>query len=278
MKTDRRIAMKVVSSAPAPNTALFISVVSDDPELLQAATSEGFVIVRDSEDSEAMAAEAIAYGDGVRQPQIPAKTIQPSKNGRDDKRSSRADTRSMTEITRDELSSTLLALEERMDRRIERLGTDGDRRSDDYRKEIALRDDQLRREIDLRNTAAQSEQVLRDRSVDERLKGFLAAQSERDKTLIERDKRYEALADRVTKAAEGAEAAAREAATVKTNYWAAVGVQLLAVAAILVGSYFANQGNTLMVAQTTLAAMAAGKDSVPADSGAHPSPNQTPNR
>lgn len=101
-------------------------------------------------------------------------------------------------------------------------------------------------------------------SVSSKIDAFLAAQTavqaEREKTQAERDKRFEALAERATKAAEGAEEAAKQAATVKSNYWAAVCVQLLAVAAILAGAYFANQGNTLMVAQTTLAAFSSGKD------------------
>jgi hypothetical protein len=90
-------------------------------------------------------------------------------------------------------------------------------------------------------------------SVSSKIDGFLAAQSERDK-------RYDLLAERVTKAAEGAEEAAKQAATVKSNYWAAVIVQLLAVVAILVGGYFANQANVLGAMQTTMAAMQAGKD------------------
>ncbi len=96
-------------------------------------------------------------------------------------------------------------------------------------------------------------------SVSAKIEGFLAAQAERDKAQLERDKRYELLADRVTKAAEGAEAAASQAATVKSNYWAAVAVQLLAVVAILVGAYYANQANVLGAMQTTLAAIQSGK-------------------
>lgn len=96
-------------------------------------------------------------------------------------------------------------------------------------------------------------------SVSAKIDAFLSAQAERDKAQLERDKRYELLADRVTKAAEGAEDAAKQAATVKSNYWAAVGVQLLAVAAILVGAYFATQANTMTAITTTLSAFQAGK-------------------
>ncbi|UVL76626.1 hypothetical protein LOY24_18040 [Pseudomonas putida] len=168
----------------------------------------------------------------------------------DDKDLRHTHTPAMTKITRNELAITLSAIEERMDRRVERMERDTERRNDE-----------VRREIELRDTAARHEQSLRDRSLDDRLNAFLSIQAERDKAQLERDKRYEDLAERITKAAEGAEEAAKQAATVKTNYWAAVGVQLLAVAAILVGAYFANQGNALMVAQTTLAAFSSGKDS-----------------
>ena len=85
------------------------------------------------------------------------------------------------------------------------------------------------------------------------------AQAEREKAQLERDKRYELLAERVTKAAEGSEEAAKQAATVKSNYWAAVIVQLLAVVAILVGAYYANQANVLGAMQTTMSAFQAGK-------------------
>jgi hypothetical protein len=96
-------------------------------------------------------------------------------------------------------------------------------------------------------------------SVSAKIDAFLLAQTERDKAQLERDKRYELLADRVTKASEGAEEAAKQAATVKSNYWAAVIVQLLAVVAILVGAYYANQANVFGAMQTTMSAFQAGK-------------------
>lgn len=96
-------------------------------------------------------------------------------------------------------------------------------------------------------------------SVSAKIESFLASQAERDKAQIERDKRFELIAERVTKAAEGAEDAAKQAATVKSNYWAAVIVQLLAVVAILVGAYYANQANVLGAMQTTMSAFQAGK-------------------
>lgn len=113
--------------------------------------------------------------------------------------------------------------------------------------------DLTREEINAKLETIEVRMDARVESVSAKIDGFLAAQSERDK-------RYELLAERVTKAAEGAEEAAKQAATVKSNYWAAVIVQLLAVVAILVGGYFANQANVLGAMQTTMAAMQAGKD------------------
>lgn len=113
--------------------------------------------------------------------------------------------------------------------------------STDYRHELQLRDDQLRRDM-----AAQRElSDERMKGLDDRMKAFMDNQAEHDK-------RIEDIAARATKAAESA-------ATVKSNYWAAVGVQLLAVAAILVGAYFATQANTLSAVATTLSAYQAGK-------------------
>lgn len=102
-------------------------------------------------------------------------------------------------------------------------------------------------------------------SVSSKIDSFLATQAavqgERDKAQIERDRRLEMLAERAARAAEGAEEAAKQAATVKANYWAAVVVQLLAVVAILVGAYYANQANVLGAMQTTMGAFTLGKES-----------------
>lgn len=115
----------------------------------------------------------------------------------------------------------------------------------DYRHELQLRDDQLRRDIVAQRELADE----RMKGLDDRMRSFIDNQSERDK-------RIEDIAARATKAAESA-------ATVKSNYWAAVGVQLLAVAAILVGAYFATQANTLSAIATTLSAYQAGKTDSP---------------
>ncbi|WP_248769045.1 hypothetical protein [Pseudomonas sp. MWU12-2345] len=87
----------------------------------------------------------------------------------------------MTEITREELSRTLSAIEERMDRRVDRMERDAEKRSLDYKAELALRDEQLRRELDLRQASFRAEQSARDAALNEKFAGFLGAQAERDK-------------------------------------------------------------------------------------------------
>ncbi|MEB2647588.1 hypothetical protein SOP86_18270 [Pseudomonas canadensis] len=102
----------------------------------------------------------------------------------------------MNDITREELRSTLSAIEERMDKRVERMERDGEKRVNDYKAELALRDEQLRRELDLRQESFRSEQAARDAALNEKFAGFLAAQAERDKAL---EKISEARFDRIEK-------------------------------------------------------------------------------
>ena len=100
---------------------------------------------------------------------------------RGDNHAKTTNTAAMNDITREELSSTLSAIEERMDKRIDRMERSEERRSDEFRKEIALRDTQLQRELDIRQESFRAEQVARDAALSEKFAGFLAAQAERDK-------------------------------------------------------------------------------------------------
>lgn len=113
-----------------------------------------------------------------------------------DKPKNLSDTRPMNDITREELSSTLSAIEERMDKRIDRMEHEAEKRVLDYRDEIALRDGQLRRELDLRQESFRAEQTARDAALSEKFAGFLAAQAERDKSW---EKISEARFDRIEK-------------------------------------------------------------------------------
>lgn len=106
------------------------------------------------------------------------------------------DTERMNDITREELSLNLSAIEERMDKRIERMEYDAEKRVLDYRSELALRDEQLRRELDLRQESFRFEQTARDAALSEKFAGFLAAQAERDKSL---ERISEARFDRIEK-------------------------------------------------------------------------------
>lgn len=68
--------------------------------------------------------------------------------------------------------------------------------STDYRHELQLRDEQLRREMDLRQESFRAEQAVREKALDDRVSGFLAAQAERDKAW---EKVSEARFDRIEK-------------------------------------------------------------------------------
>ncbi|MCP1475546.1 hypothetical protein ABIA54_000359 [Pseudomonas sp. EB276 TE3739] len=92
------------------------------------------------------------------------------------------------------------------------------------------------------------------------IRGFLAAQAEQNKALLERDKRYDLMWMGVQKIADESREAIRQASTVKANYWAATTVHFLGVASLLVGAHFANQAAVLSTIQTTLAAIQIGKE------------------
>ena len=100
-----------------------------------------------------------------------------------DKPKNLSDTLAMNDITREELSQNLSAIEDRMDKRMDRLERSDERRSDDFRKELALRDAQLQRELDIRQESFRAEQAARDAALSEKFAGFFAAQTERDKAL-----------------------------------------------------------------------------------------------
>lgn len=100
---------------------------------------------------------------------------------KDDRATPESHTGPMNDITREELAKTLSAIEERMDKRIDRMEYDAEKRVLDYKNELALRDEQVRREVDLRQESFRFEQAARDAALSEKFSGFLAAQAERDK-------------------------------------------------------------------------------------------------
>ncbi|WP_336202721.1 hypothetical protein [Pseudomonas guariconensis] len=100
----------------------------------------------------------------------------------------------MNDSSRSDLNSLLSAIEERMDRRIERMEREADKRAADFKAEVALRDDQIKRELDLRQESFRFEQAARDAALAEKFSGFLSAQAERDKALDKiSDARFERL-------------------------------------------------------------------------------------
>lgn len=138
-----------------------------------------------------------------------------------------SDTASMTDVSREELNAKLETIETKMDARVE--------------------------------------------AVSSKIDAFLALQAERDQRFEERlassialsdewNQKFRMLAEQSVQAAISAEASAKEAATLKTHFWASVIAQLLAVGAIVVGAYFANQANVLSAVSTTVSVFQAGKD------------------
>lgn len=65
----------------------------------------------------------------------------------------------------------------------------------------------------------------------------------------ERDKRLELLAQQANDSAARATDAAEKAAGLRASYWASVAAQVAAVAAIIVGAYFANQASVIGIGQ-----------------------------
>lgn len=111
----------------------------------------------------------------------------------------------------------------------------------------------------------------RSEAVTSKIDAFLALQAERDARFSDKlstsitlsdewNQKFRMLAEQSVQAAQAAEGSAKEAATLKTHFWASVVAQLLAVGAIVVGTYFANQANVLSAVSTTVSVFQAGKD------------------
>lgn len=136
-----------------------------------------------------------------------------------DKPEKPAHTENMTDISRVELEAKLEAIEARMDSR------------------LALTNAKI--------DAFLSAQEQRDRSAFE-------ISAERDKRFQDRvstavelsgewNQKFRILTEQATDAARSADDSAKQAANLKNHLWASVAAQFVAVAAILVASYFANQ-------------------------------------
>ncbi|MEE1866907.1 hypothetical protein [Pseudomonas auratipiscis] len=153
-------------------------------------------------------------------------SVQPAPS---DKQAAMVDTDRMTDITREELNAKLETIEVKMDARVEAV--------------VSKIDTFL---------AVQAE---RDQRFNERLNSSIALSDEWNQ-------KFRMLAEQSVQAAASADASAKEAATLKTHFWASVIAQLLAVGAIVVGAYFANQANVLSAVSTTVSVFQAGKDQV----------------
>ncbi|NWB92303.1 hypothetical protein HX777_14635 [Pseudomonas agarici] len=131
--------------------------------------------------------------------------------------------------------------------------------------------DITREEFNAKLETIEAKMDARAESVSAKIDAFLAVQAERDQRFNDRlnssitlsdewNQKFRMLAEQSVQAATAAEGSAKEAATLKTHFWASVIAQLLAVGAIVVGAYFANQANVLSAVSTTVSVFQAGKD------------------
>lgn len=92
------------------------------------------------------------------------------------------------------------------------------------------------------------------------INAFLSAQAEREKTQLERDKRYDVMWEQVQKGADESRDVAKQVISMRRDYWAVAAINFFGVLTIVVGAHFANQANILVAIQTTLSAVQAGRD------------------
>lgn len=171
MKTRENLTLQYLSNSESQNTKVFLSVISDDPEILDAARKDGFVVFS-GEDYRLPAANEFndtADCDSPKRNDLPPG---------DDTAARERHTEPMNDITREELRTTLSAIEERMDGRIERLEKDSERRSDDLRREIRLRERSARREAIALNQAVQAHIQSNDKAVSAALAALERTESE----------------------------------------------------------------------------------------------------
>lgn len=145
--------------------------------------------------------------------------------------------------------------------------------------------DVSREELNAKLETIEAKMDARAEAVSSKIDAFLAVQAERDQRFNERlnssialsdewNQKFRMLAEQSVQAAASAEASAKEAATLKTHFWASVIAQLLAVGAIVVGAYFANQANVLSAVSTTVSVFQAGKDQAKASEVQAPASKQ----
>lgn len=127
--------------------------------------------------------------------------------------------------------------------------------------DTVLMNDITREELNAKLETIETKMDARVESVSSKIEAFLAVQTERDQRFNERlassitlsdewNQKFRMLAEQSAQAAISADSSAKEAATLKTHFWASVVAQVLAVGAIVVGAYLANQANVLSAVST----------------------------
>ena len=158
MRTRSDSTMQLISSGESQNTKVFLSIISDDPEILDAARKEGLVVFS-SEDNKAPVAKQFTITDECASVEEPKS---------DDNSQDTRHTDPMNDITREELRSLLSAFEDRSDRRINQmLEVEAKRIESQSREQEALR----------------REQEARDRLYTERFEAMSRRLEDRDKVI-----------------------------------------------------------------------------------------------
>ncbi|WP_454731466.1 MULTISPECIES: hypothetical protein [Cupriavidus] len=117
--------------------------------------------------------------------------------------------------------------------------------------------DVTRPEIDAKLEAIEARMDARVARIEEKIDGLVSLFTERDKRFEERDKRLESIAAR-------AEQSAEKASDLKRHLWLSVAAQVAAIAAIIIGAYYATYQSNISIVQGVIGAIQFGQQNAPA--------------
>ncbi|WP_230380161.1 hypothetical protein [Pseudomonas putida] len=137
MKTQNEATVQFISVTDSQNTKLFLSILSDDPVLLDAARKEGLIVFSSEDQKDPVAKEFTTAAEcGYAKEPKGDDNSQPTRH-----------TDPMNDITREELRSLLSAIEDRSDRRIDQiLKVEASRIESQSREQYAYRHEQEARD------------------------------------------------------------------------------------------------------------------------------------
>ena len=163
----------ILSHSEAPNGQLFLTIIGGDTELLEAATRDGFVNANSEMPSNREPSPELPSS---HHPHAFSHSVSPEATSDNSIIEEYASTMNATPL--DELASTISAIEERMDKRIERMERDSERRADDLRREMRLRERSARRESIAMKGALQAHIESNDKAVTSTLSALERTEAE----------------------------------------------------------------------------------------------------